>query len=58
LHKIHEARLDDSAKLCRVMRLGVMIEIRKEIDEMETCVPPECWSLASYQDLWFIDQNS
>ena len=35
-----------------------MLQVRKTMDELEGKVAPGCWSLASYKDLWFIDQNS
>eukprot|EP00240_Pyramimonas_obovata_P002525 CAMPEP_0118958484 /NCGR_PEP_ID=MMETSP1169-20130426/62644_1 /TAXON_ID=36882 /ORGANISM="Pyramimonas obovata, Strain CCMP722" /LENGTH=736 /DNA_ID=CAMNT_0006906601 /DNA_START=46 /DNA_END=2256 /DNA_ORIENTATION=- len=58
LGQIHAAELQDAAKMCRTLRLETMIQVRKTIDELEGKAAPSCWTLASYKDLWFIDQNS
>jgi glutamine synthetase len=47
----------EQAKLARVCRLETMITIRTTVDAIEEEVPAENWSLATYSELLFLDQN-
>lgn len=53
----HAADEKTKAALSRTLRLETMIEIRKICDEAEGVVPANLWTLATYQELLFIDQN-
>ena len=56
--KIHaESDPYEQAKLARVLRLETMVDIRKICDNAEEVVPEEVWSLATYKDMLFLDQN-
>jgi glutamine synthetase len=39
------------------MRLETMVSIRDVIDEFEGRCPPEDWTLATYQELLFLDTH-
>ena len=45
------------ATAARVLRLEVMEEARKACDAAEAVVPAEMWTLATYQELLFLDSN-
>mmetsp|Transcript_1660 Transcript_1660/g.6306 ORF Transcript_1660/g.6306 Transcript_1660/m.6306 type:complete len:709 (-) Transcript_1660:164-2290(-) len=45
----------NAAALARVMRLDTMIKIREVCDEAESLCPPSLWTLASYDELLFLD---
>ena len=47
----------ESAKLCRVLRLETMIEVRKTVDEVEAECPANLWSYATYKELLFLDSG-
>jgi len=46
-----------AARLARVLRLETMEEIRSVCDATESKVPADLWTLATYQELLFLDQN-
>ena len=46
-----------AAKAARVLRLETMIEARKTVDAIEAICPAECWSLATYKELLFLDSH-
>lgn len=48
----------EKAKLARVLRLETMVKMRAAIDEAESVVPADKWSLATYKDLLFLDTHS
>jgi len=57
LHQIEQT--EDSVKkahLSRTLRLETMIEIRKDCDNAEEIVPADKWTLATYNELLFLDQ--
>ena len=45
------------AKLCRALRLEIMIEVRKLVDEAEGVCPANCWNMATYKELLFVDSG-
>lgn len=45
----------EKAKLARVLRLETMISAREVCDKAEGMVPTESWTLASYNELLFMD---
>lgn len=45
----------EKAKLARVLRLETMIDARAVCDEAEAIVPAEQWTLATYNELLFMD---
>jgi len=47
----------DKAKLARVLRLETMIEARKHCDAAEEVVPADQWTLATYNELLFMDMH-
>lgn len=54
--KIHATEdLHAAANLARNMRLDTMVSIRSIIDEFEGRCPPEKWTLATYDELLFLD---
>jgi len=56
LAAVHAAEdVADKAKLARVLRLETMIDVRAICDEAEGVVPAEQWTLASYNELLFMD---
>lgn len=57
LHEIEQT--EDGIKkahLSRTLRLETMIEIRKDCDNAEAIVPADKWTLATYNELLFLDQ--
>jgi len=46
-----------SANLSRALRMGAMMEVRAVCDEAEGVCPAHLWTLATYQELFFIDLN-
>mmetsp|Transcript_60321 Transcript_60321/g.127735 ORF Transcript_60321/g.127735 Transcript_60321/m.127735 type:complete len:771 (-) Transcript_60321:107-2419(-) len=55
---VHHAPDEETgARLARTLRLETMIDVRKVCDEAEGKCPAYLWSLATYKDLFFIDQN-
>merc|ERR1711990_404467 len=55
---IHAAKDNfESAKLCRILRLETMIEVRKTVDEVEAECPANLWSYATYKELLFLDSG-
>ena len=53
---IHAAgTAEEKGALSRVLRLETMIEIRDICDAAEAVVPAEEWTLATYNDLLFMD---
>ncbi len=58
LHAVHAAA-DSMAKAtaARELRLETMIEARAAADKAEADVPAELWSLATYQELLFLDKQ-
>jgi len=58
LSKIHHASNEvEKAEIARKLRLETMIQIRTIADAAEAVVPANLWTLATYKDLLFIDQN-
>jgi len=47
----------DKAAKARVLRLETMIAARKVCDETEALCPASLWTLATYQQLFFMDMN-
>jgi len=59
LQSIHKEQDEKrKAQLARILRLDTMVEIRKEVDAAEAVVPADLWTLATYQELLFLDQTS
>merc|ERR1740130_647292 len=57
--EIHAAESSvDKAQLARVLRLETMIDIRAICDAAEEVVPAENWTLATYKELLFLDQET
>lgn len=57
--EIHAAESSvDKAQLARVLRLETMIDIRAICDAAEEVVPAENWTLATYKELLFLDQQT
>jgi glutamine synthetase len=56
ISKIH-AEEDDTkaAQMARVLRLETMAEIRKVCDDFESKCPADLWTLATYDELLFLD---
>jgi glutamine synthetase len=48
----------EKAKLCRVLRLETMLEIREVCDDAEEVCPANLWTLATYKELLFLDQTT
>lgn len=58
LGKIHrESDPYEAAKLARILRLETMVEIREICDTCEGLVPADLWTIATYKELLFLDQN-
>mmetsp|Transcript_40131 Transcript_40131/g.99328 ORF Transcript_40131/g.99328 Transcript_40131/m.99328 type:complete len:722 (+) Transcript_40131:67-2232(+) len=53
----HTEDVFEGAKLCRVLRLETMIALRKLVDDAEGVCPANCWSLATYKELLFVDSG-
>ena len=53
----HAATPYEKAKLSRVLRLESMIAHRATCDGAEEVVPAHLWSIATYKELLFLDQN-
>jgi glutamine synthetase len=47
----------EAAKKARVLRLETMVELREHCDHAEEIVPAEFWTMATYKDMLFLDQN-
>jgi glutamine synthetase len=47
----------ETAKLCRVLRLETMIDVRKIVDDVEAECPANLWSYATYKELLFLDSG-
>ncbi len=58
LHAIHGLEPAAAAAASRVLRLETMLEARKVIDAAEGVCPAKHWTLATYQDLLFLDSQS
>eukprot|EP00747_Dinoflagellata_sp_TGD_P154690 gnl/TRDRNA2_/TRDRNA2_177519_c0_seq1.p1 gnl/TRDRNA2_/TRDRNA2_177519_c0~~gnl/TRDRNA2_/TRDRNA2_177519_c0_seq1.p1 ORF type:complete len:709 (-),score=155.72 gnl/TRDRNA2_/TRDRNA2_177519_c0_seq1:198-2324(-) len=59
ISKIHGTE-DEKARadLARTLRLETMVDIRTICDEAEAVVPSEFWTLATYNDLLFLDTTA
>ena len=58
LHEIHEEADEVTrATKARNLRLEAMIDIRKTCDETEGIIPANLWTLATYKELLFLDQE-
>jgi len=58
LAEVHAADgMEASAKLARTLRLETMGAARKVCDDAEGLCPADCWTLATYKDLFFLDMN-
>lgn len=53
----HESNEKAKADLARVLRLETMIQVRAICDSAEAIVPANLWTLATYKELLFLDQN-
>eukprot|EP00854_Cymbomonas_tetramitiformis_P015042 gene15042-17776_t len=58
LKAVHAASTADGATMCRTLRLEKMRTVRAGIDELEGIIPAEMWTLGTYKELMFIDENS
>lgn len=59
LATIHaEENTFEKAKLCRVLRLEVMMEMRETCDSAEEVCPANLWTLATYKELLFLDSHT
>ena len=47
----------EAAKLCRMLRLETMVAVRKVVDDVEGECPANLWTLATYKELLFVDQE-
>mmetsp|Transcript_10001 Transcript_10001/g.35252 ORF Transcript_10001/g.35252 Transcript_10001/m.35252 type:complete len:706 (+) Transcript_10001:63-2180(+) len=56
MHSADDAKA--KAQLARVLRLETMIAIRTDVDAVERVVPAQLWTLPTYTDLLFLDQNT
>mmetsp|Transcript_88942 Transcript_88942/g.174049 ORF Transcript_88942/g.174049 Transcript_88942/m.174049 type:complete len:698 (-) Transcript_88942:95-2188(-) len=52
-----EDPLDKRADVARVLRLQTMVKIREVVDAAEAVVPAHLWTLATYQELLFLDHT-
>jgi glutamine synthetase len=57
IHAAAESDEHKAAQIARKMRLETMVSIRDVIDEFEGRCPPEDWTLATYQELLFLDTH-
>ena len=58
LAAIHGAESDAArASLARTLRLETMVSVRAVCDEAEAVCPAALWTLATYKELQFMDQN-
>lgn len=58
LHGMHAAPDEyTKASLARVLRLETMIDVRAVCDKAEALVPADMWTLATYNDLLFLDKT-
>jgi glutamine synthetase len=58
LAKMHAAKSSyEKAKIARKLRLEVMIDIRAVCDSAEAVCPADKWTLATYNELLFLDQT-
>jgi len=56
LKKIHnEENETKQAQMARTLRLETMADVRKVCDDFEGKVPAENWTLATYDELLFLD---
>ena len=56
---IHAAESSgDKAELSRVLRLETMVELREVCDAAEAVVPADLWTLATYNELLFLDYTA
>ena len=58
VHDLEGSDLPACGAAARLLRLSTMDKIRKQVDALEACIPASMWTLATYEDLWFIDQNT
>lgn len=57
--EIHAAESShEAARLARVLRLETMVDIRAICDAAEEVVPTNLWTLATYQELLFLDSTT
>jgi glutamine synthetase len=55
---IHHANTNyEKAKLARKLRLEIMIDAREHCDKAEEVCPADLWTLPTYKDMLFLDQN-
>lgn len=58
LYYIHHCEDEvEQANLARVLRLETMMKIRQHVDAAEEWVPAGLWTLATYEELLFLDQT-
>ena len=56
---IHHAGSEEkAATLARKLRLETMVSIREFVDKIEALTPAKAWTLPTYRDLLFLDQNT
>jgi len=53
----HTSNEIQKAQLARTLRLETMIKVRETCDAAEAVCPADCWSLATYDELLFLDQH-
>lgn len=59
LANIHHSKTPaEAAALARTLRLETMVEIREMVDRIEGLTPEAAWTLPTYRDLLFLDQNT
>jgi glutamine synthetase len=59
LAKVHAKKTTaEKAAECRVLRMDTMLEVRAVCDDIETNVPAEMWSMASYKEMLFLDTHA
>ncbi len=58
LHNINKDDEESKAKYARILRLETMEDVRKICDAAEAICPANKWTLATYNDLLFLDSNT
>ena len=54
----HETDEIEKANKARTLRLETMVDIRATVDAAEKVVPADIWTLSTYTELLFLDQNT
>lgn len=56
IHAIQDEKA--KAEAARTLRLETMVSLRDKIDAVESMIPADMWTLATYSELLFLDQTS